>query len=135
MNNQLRKFVGVAILLSAAAASGQISNQVQVTVPFSFMAGGHLSPAGEYTAEINWSQGVLTLSSKQSKLFMLTTTTAYGNRQSYLRFQRYADTWFLQEVAFDGMAENVPIDKRQREAMIAEKSSGGGSLIADIAIH
>jgi hypothetical protein len=46
MEKQLRKFIGAAILITAAAASGQIFHQVQVTVPFSFMAGGKSSPAG-----------------------------------------------------------------------------------------
>jgi hypothetical protein len=136
MKMQIRKLVGVAILLTAAAASGQIAHQVQVTVPFSFMAGGKISPAGEYRVEYDYTRDLLTLSSDKFKTFMLTTTTVQpGETRSYLRFHRFGDQWFLQTVTFDGVAENVPFGKHQREMMIASKSAGGGPLIADISIH
>jgi hypothetical protein len=136
MKMQIRKLVGVAMLLTAAAASGQIAHQVQVTVPFSFMAGGKSSPAGEYRVEIDRTRDMLTLSSDNFKTFMLTTTTVQsGQTRSYLRFHRFGDQWFLQTVTFDGVAQNLPIGKREREMMIASKSSGGEPLIADIAIH
>jgi hypothetical protein len=79
---------------------------------------------------------MLTLSSDNFKTFMLTTTTVQsGQTRSYLRFHRFGDQWFLQTVTFDGVAQNLPIGKREREMMIASKSSGGEPLIADIAIH
>jgi hypothetical protein len=136
MKMHIRKLVGVAILLTAAAASGQIAHQVQVTVPFSFMAGGKNSPSGEYQVEIDRTRDLLTLSSGNFKAFMLTTTTVQsGETRSYLRFRRFGDEWFLQAVTFDGVAQNVPVGKHDREMMVASKSAGGGPLIADIAIH
>ena len=136
MKMQIRKLVGVAILLTAVAASGQIAHQVQVTVPFSFMAGGKISPAGEYRVGIDYTQDMLTLSSDKFKTFLLTTTTVQsGDTRSYLRFHRFGDQWFLEAVAFDGVAQNLLIGKRERQMMIASKPSGGGTLIADIAIH
>jgi hypothetical protein len=136
MKMQIRKLVGVAILLTAAAASGQVAHQVQVTVPFSFVAGGKISPAGQYRVEFDYTRDLLTLSSDNFKAFLLTTTTVQsGETRSYLRFHRFGDEWFLQTVTFDGVAENVPIGKHEREMTIASKASGGGPLIADIAIH
>jgi len=136
MEKQIRKLVGVAILLTAAAASGQIAHQVQVTVPFSFLAGGKVSPAGQYKVEFDSTRDLLTLSSDNFKTFLLTTTTVHsGETRSYLRFHRFGDEWFLQTVTFDGVAQNVPIGKHQREIMIASKSSSGPPLIADIAVH
>jgi len=136
MKMQIRKLVGVAILLTAAAASGQIAHQVQVTVPFSFIAGGEVSPPGKYRVEFDSTRDLLTLSSDNFKAFILTTTTVQpGQTRSYLRFHRFVDQWFLQAATFDGVAQNVPIGKRQREMMIANKSSGSGPLIADLAIH
>lgn len=136
MTKQIRKLLSVAMLLIAAAASGQIAHQVQVTVPFSFMAGGKVSPAGEYRVEIDYTRDLLTLSSDNFKTFMLATTTVEsGDTRSYLRFHRFGDQWFLQTVTFDGVARNLPVGKHEREMMIASKSSGGGPLIADIAIH
>jgi hypothetical protein len=136
MKMQIRKLVGVAILLSAAAASGQIAHQVQVTVPFSFVAGGKISPAGQYRVEFDYTRDLLTLSSNKFSSFILTTTTVQsGETRSYLRFHRFGDEWFLQTATFDGVAENVPLGKRGREMMVASKSAGGGPLIADIAIH
>ena len=134
MKIQIGKFVGVAILLIAAAASGQISQQVQATVPFSFMAGEKVSPAGNYRVEIDRSRGMLTLSSDKFKTFMLTTSSYQpGDNRNYLRFNRYGDRWFLQAVSFNGTAQIAPVSKREKE-MMASKPTGGG-LIADVAIH
>ena len=134
MKKQIGKFVGVAILLTAAAASGQISQKVRATVPFSFMAGDKVSPAGDYRVEIDRGRAILTLSSDKFTIFML-TTSSYQPRdnRNYLRFNRYGDKWFLQAVSFDGTAQITPMSKREKE-MIASKPTGGG-LIADIAIH
>ena len=136
MKMQIRKLAGVAILLTAVAASGQIAHQVQVTVPFSFMAGGKTSPAGEYRVGIDYTWDMLTLSSNKFKTFMLTTRTVQsGDTRSYLRFHRFGDQWFLEAVTLDGVAQNLIIGKRERQMMIASKSSGGGPLIAELAVH
>lgn len=136
MKKQLSKFVGAAILLTAAVAWGQVPHQMQVTVPFSFMAGGKDSPAGDYRVQVDRSQDLVTLSSDHFKTFTLTTSTFRpGSSRSYLRFQRYGEHWFLQTVTLEGVSQNLPVGKRQRDLMIAEKSSGAGPLIADIAIH
>ena len=138
MKKQLSRFVGAAIMLTAAAAWGQVSHQLQVTVPFSFMAGGTSSPAGDYKVEIDPSSHLIALSSAKFKAFMLTTTALEaGGSRSYLRFHRYGDEWFLQTVTFNGTAQNLPVSKRQREMMIAKKSSGEEPLmaVADIAVH
>ncbi|HEV2699328.1 MAG TPA: hypothetical protein VGU90_15140 [Terriglobales bacterium] len=135
MNNRFKTFVGVAILLTAVAACGQISQQVQATVPFSFMAGEKRSPAGDYRVEIDRNRGVIILSSDTSKILMLTTSTYQpGDNRSYLRFNRYGNQWFLQAVSFAGIAEIAPVSKHERELIMANKSSGG-RLIADIAVH
>ena len=136
MKMQIRKLVGVAILLTAVAASGQIARQVQVTVPFSFMAGGKISPPGEYKAGIDYAWDRLTLSSDKSKIFLLTTTTIQsGDTRSYLRFHRFGDQWFLETATFDGVAQNLLIGKHERQMMIASRSSGGGPLIAELAMR
>jgi hypothetical protein len=134
MKIQIGKFVGVAILLIAAVASGQISQQVRATVPFSFMAGDKVSPAGNYRVVIDRGRAILTLSSDRFTIFMLTTNTYQpGDNRNYLRFNRYGDQWFLQAVSFDGTAQITPMSKREKE-MIASEPKGGG-LIADIAMH
>jgi hypothetical protein len=134
MKKQIGKFVGVAILFTAAAASGQISQKVRATVPFSFMAGDKVSPAGNYRVEIDRGRAILTLSSDKFTIFMLTTSSYQpGDNRNYLRFNRYGDKWFLQAVSFNGTAQITPMSKREKE-MLASKSTGGG-LIADIAIH
>jgi len=79
MEKQLRKFIGLATLITAAVASGQIFQQVQVTVPFSFMAGEKSSPAGDYKVEVDRSRDLITLTSDNFKTFMLTTTFQPGN--------------------------------------------------------
>jgi hypothetical protein len=40
MTRKIRTFAGMAMVLTAIAASGQIAHEARVTVPFSFVAGG-----------------------------------------------------------------------------------------------
>lgn len=135
MKSNFRMFIGSAILLTAVAASGQISKQVRATVPFSFMAGEKRSPAGDYTVGFDRNQSYLTLSSDNFKIFILpTSTSAGGDNRSFLRFNRYGDQWFLQAVSFSGTAEIAPVGKHEQELIMANKPSGR-PIIADIAVH
>lgn len=137
MKHHVRRIAGVAILLSAVAASGQLLQQVQATVPFSFVVGGINSPAGDYRIEVNHERNLITLRSEGLKPIMLFTTEGpnSGDNRSFLRFHRYADHWFLQEVTTNGEAQDLHIGKVVKEFMAQERSTNSAPLIADIAVH
>ena len=137
MTRQIRNFAGLALLLTAIAASGQLSHQARVTVPFSFMAGGRSTPAGDYKVNVDLSQDLVTLSTDGSNPIMLITYSAWQSQDSrtYLRFHRYGEHWFLEQVAIDGVAEAIPIAKRVKEVFTASITGDGGPILADIAVH
>ena len=137
MTRQIRNFAGLALLLTAIAASGQLSHQARVTVPFSFMAGGRSTPAGAYKVNVDLSRDLVTLSTDGSNPIMLITYSAWQSQDSrtYLRFHRYGERWFLEQVAIDGVAEDIPIAKRVKEVFTASITGDGGPILADIAVH
>jgi hypothetical protein len=138
MKRHIRNLVGVAMLLTAIAASGQLSHQLRVNVPFSFMVGRVTSQAGDYTVEVDRSRGLVTLRSYKSTPTFLLTTESWrsGETRSYLRFRRYGERWFLQEVTIDGMAQIVPMGKREKHYIAASTPPDNAKpIIADIAVH
>lgn len=137
MTRSIRSFVGLAVLVTAVAANAQFAHQARVTVPFSFTAGGRISPPGDYRVEVDRSRDMVMLSSDNSKPIMFLTIAAWQQAEgrSYLRFHRYGEQWFLEQVAINGLAEDVPIAKRLKEAFTASNSVDGGPLSADIALH
>ncbi len=137
MTRKIRSFAGVAMLLTAIAASGQTFHQARVTVPFSFVAGRTSSPAGDYRVSVDIDRNLVTLISSSSKPIMFFTISASPSPdgRSYLRFHRYGERWFLEQVAVNGVAEEVPIAKRAREVFTASNTGDGGPLSADIALH
>ena len=137
MTRSIRSFVGLAVLVTAVAANAQFSHQARVSVPFSFTAGGIVSPAGDYRVDVDRSREMVTLSAENSKTIMFFTIAAWPHPdgRSYLRFHRYGERWFLEQVAINGVAEDVPIAKRVRQVFTASNTVDGGSLSADIALH
>jgi hypothetical protein len=137
MTRQFRNFAGLAMLLTAIAANAQISHQARVTVPFSFMAAGRSLPAGDYRVDMDMTRALVTLSAYNSESIMFLTVRAsqMENARSYLRFHRYGERWCLEQVAINGLAEEVPVGKRDKQVFIAAGKGNGGPLSADIAVH
>lgn len=137
MTRQIRNFVGLAVLLTAISANAQFYHQARVTVPFSFMAGGKSSPPGDYRVNVDRERDVVTLATDGSNPVVLLTysPSQMQDTKSYLRFRRYGEKWFLEQVAVDGLAQDVPIAKRAKEVFTASTAGNGGPLSADIAMH
>ena len=137
MTRQIRTFAGLAVMLTAIAASGQIAHQARVTVPFSFVAGATSSPAGDYKVLLDKDRNLVTLISDSSKPIMLLTISAWpsADGRSFLRFHQYGEHWFLERVAINGVAQEVPIAKRVKEVFIASTQGTGGPVSSDVAVH
>ena len=138
MKRHIRNLAGVAILLTAIAASGQLSHELRVNVPFSFMVGRVTSPAGNYRVEVDRSRGLVTLRPYKSKATLLLTTQSWrsGEARNYLRFRRYGERWFLREVTVEGVAQIVPVGKREKQFIAANTPPDNAKpIIADIAAH
>lgn len=137
MTRKIRSFAGLAMLLTAIAANGQISHKAQVTVPFSFVAGGTGSPAGDYKVLVDRERSLVTLISDSSKPIMFLTISAWpsSDGRTYLRFHQYGEHWFLERIAINGIAQEVPIDKRVKEVFTAANQGTGGPVSSDLAVH
>jgi hypothetical protein len=137
MTRQIRTFAGLALLLTAIAAGGQVAHQARVTVPFSFVAGGKSSPAGDYRVSIDKDRNLVSLLNDNSKPIMLLTISAWPSPdgRSYLRFHHYGEHWFLERVAINGAAQEVPIAKRVKEVFTASNQGTGGPVSSDVAVH
>lgn len=137
MTRHIQTFAGLALVISAISAGAQISHNLRVSVPFSFVAGATVSPAGDYRLEIDRSRDVVTLTSPDLKsIFLLTQKKSEpDDARTYLRFHRYGDEWFLEEVTTGGIGQKVLQGKTQRNMITAMRTSDDKPLIADIAIH
>ncbi len=137
MTRLIGSFAGLAVLLTAMSANAQISNELLVSVPFSFTVAGKSSPPGEYRVSINRETNIATLRTggSSSAMFLTYGTSQAQNTRSYLRFHRYGERWFLEQVTIGGLAQDVLIAKRSKEVFTASATRPGGPLSADIAIH
>jgi len=138
MKRHIRNLAGITMLLTAIAASGQLSHQSRVTVPFSFTAAGRSLPAGDYRVDMDLTRALVTLSAYNSKpiIFLTVGGGQPQNAQSYLRFHRYGEHWFLQEVAVDGLTQEVPVGKREKQFIAANiPPDNSKPIIADIVVH
>jgi hypothetical protein len=120
------------MLALAVSASAQTTPRIGVNVPFDFVAGGKVMPAGHYT--------VRRLSFEDEKLLLIRsddgrsnaivmTDAARGNQapnSAAITFRQYGDSYFLAAVSIPGAADvrEVPQTKSERKHAheVAERS-------------
>ena len=126
MTTRIRTLLGSILLLMAALASAQTVPRVTVTVPFSFVAGGHNLPAGDYTIELNLEKDTMILRPEDrsgNNLVMLARNSERVDNLagSYASFQRYGAHYFLAAVWSQGTGQTLTPGKLERE--LASKHS------------
>jgi hypothetical protein len=120
MTTRIGTLLGSILLLMAAMASAQTVQRVTVTVPFSFVAGSHNLPSGDYTIELNHEKGTMILRSEDRSgnnvlIFASNSERAANRGQSYAIFQRYGSHYFLAEVWRQGAGQTLIPGDLQRE--------------------
>jgi len=120
MTTQIRILLGSILLLTAAMASAQTAQRVTVTVPFSFVAGTHNLPAGNYTIELNREKDTMILRSEDSRsinpgVMLATNSEKAANSRSYAIFQHYGPNYFLAGVWRQGSGQTLTPGKLERE--------------------
>jgi hypothetical protein len=105
------------LLIAAGSAYGQ--SIAAVTVPFSFFAGSHNLPAGDYTIKLNHEKGTMTLHSNGRSgnitVVMLASTVPQTSGKSYALFNRYGSQYFLTQVWREGAGQTLTPGKLERE--------------------
>jgi hypothetical protein len=101
MKTQLMQ-TAIAALTLAAAGYAQSAQQLNVTVPFGFVAGSRTLPAGQYTVSqpVNSNAVVIRPVGSTPGAVMITNRVKSPGRQEMgkLIFHRYGDRYFLSEV-------------------------------------
>jgi hypothetical protein len=136
MKNYIRSLVslfGLVLLAAAVSAHAQITETIQVKVPFPFVAAGKAWPAAEYKIKITQPTGLLTLSAANvGPAIVMSNTNEHPGMEggkTYLKFERYGDSWVLEEVAYDGTEQVLHRSKiEQRLAQL--QTSGEQTLMA-----
>ena len=126
MTTRIGTRLGSILLLMATMASAQTVQRVTVTVPFSFVAGSHNLPAGDYTIELNHEKDTMILRSEDRSGNNVVVLAGNSERaanpgQSYAIFQRYGSRYFLAEVWRQGAGQTLTPGKLERE--LASKHS------------
>ena len=104
MSTKIVVTLTASILLLAAVplrARNSVSNIMQVTVPFDFLAGDKALSGGTYTVEVSAKQGMIVLRGHgQDPVLVLTNAieTRTPAKHSRLVFHRYGTSFFLAEV-------------------------------------
>ena len=128
MTTRIGTLLGSILLLMAAMASAQVVQRVTVTVPFSFAAGSHNLPAGDYTIELNYDKATMILrsedrSGKNAVMLASNSEWAPNPDKTYAIFQRYGAHYFLASVWRQGVGQTLTPGELERE--LARKSSTG----------
>jgi len=126
MTTRIRILLGSILLLMAAMASAQTVQRVTVTVPFSFAAGSHNLPAGDYTIELNRENYRMIIRSEDrsgNNAVMLASNSGWAPNQdkSYAVFRRYGTHHFLAAVWSQGSGQTLIPGKLEKE--LASKHS------------
>jgi hypothetical protein len=90
----------LAIASLTASAHAYAQSPVRANIPFEFIVGQKVLPAGQYTIS-NVSDRVIELCNreKQTRMFVSMTATGYVSQQPrVLVFREYGDQYFLHEV-------------------------------------
>ena len=120
------------VLAAVMAFTGMASTRVAqaqeplvVNIPFDFVAGNQLLPAGEYSVKVSGTQHTLILIDRKYSLtspFLNTNAVAASGIQteSKLVFNRYGHRYFLSQIWRAGDSQGRQLQKSAREKEIAQ---------------
>ena len=107
----MKKFINVAglLLLSTSAASAQLLEQAQITVPFAFVAAGKVLPAGDYKVQVNPDHNVFVISShdRLSAMALVPGSERSAQPGTRVRFRHQDEKWILNGVTISGVVHEV----------------------------
>ncbi|HTQ59603.1 MAG TPA: hypothetical protein VMI32_05240 [Candidatus Solibacter sp.] len=139
-----RMMVMAAVMTLTVMASARVARAQQsmvVNIPFDFVAGNQVLPAGDYAVERVGHQNTLVLVNRAYSLSspFLNTNAIAANKiqtESRLIFNRYGDRYFLSQIwtAGDSRGRELPKSAREKEiALVAEMEAQGQiTLVAEL---
>jgi hypothetical protein len=125
--------VAMGLLLAVSGAYAQSIN-VGSKVPFDFVVGKQVLPAGEYSLQsVEPTPGVLTIRNTEARAFGLTMTHPCEKlnpaKKTVLVFHRLGDQYFLSEVWVEGNTRGITIPQSPLEIQMAKNHETRGEVI------
>jgi hypothetical protein len=118
MKKHIVGVLGFALLLAVASVHAQITQTTRVQVPFPFVVAGQNMPAADYSIEITKDTGLMILRSPGRSVAALSIRSVHPGKESYesyLKFERYGNSWVLEEVNHDGIDQVLRRSKIEQQ--------------------
>ena len=136
LNSALRTVaIAFAATLSVAVTQAQSGRPIYVDIPFAYTVAGKTLPAGSYAVYAEPGRGYLVLRNQHdSKAVMMVAVNAAISKerkqQSSLTFNRYDDTYFLNQVWAGNGDSGVQLLPSKAEKEFIARSPNGVILAA-----
>jgi hypothetical protein len=138
MNTLRSAIFTLGLLLVVSAAHAQTTN-VLARIPFDFMVGKQMLPAGEYTLKsLDQISNALVIRGEQGATQITLTHAAAKSEpaeKTVLIFHRVGDEYFLAEVWVEGNSSGRALPKSPVETQMAMNHKDGESVIVAALIN
>jgi hypothetical protein len=124
-------FLGLGLLLAVSAAQAQDA-RLKANIPFDFVVGDRVMPAGEYIVGPAGSQGQgITISSGNRTDMTLTFACASSgpSKSTKLVFHALAGRYFLSQVWVEGYAQGRQLRESKAEIELAKNGTTSKELV------
>jgi len=126
-------FLGLGLLLAISVADAQESS-VKANIPFEFVAGNQVLPAGEYLVTPEGSAGqVLLIRSSENKVAKLATafncSTARPSDSTKLVFHTVGGRYYLYQIWRQGYDQGRQLPKSKIELQLAKTGDTSGEFV------
>jgi len=126
----------LALTIGAGKAKAQITDSLEVSIPFQFHAGNTKLPAGEYRIHVldDSDLRVMEISSADgstSALFQVEQTEAGSTpAKSELIFNKYGNRYFLAKLFEEGTASGSQVPESRYEKAVSQEGVGAQEHVA-----
>jgi hypothetical protein len=124
-------FLGLGLLLAVSAAQAQEA-RVKANIPFDFVVGDRVMPAGEYIVAPAGSLGqAISISSSGSSDLALTSACASSGpaKSTKLVFHALAGRYFLSQVWVEGYSQGRQLRTSKSEVQLAKNSDAAKEFV------
>ena len=126
-------FLGLGLLLAVSAAQAQ-EPRVKANIPFDFVVGDRVMPAGEYQVDkIDESGHAIAILSEDRKANALVVTSACAtsgpSKSSKLVFHAISGRYFLSQVWTEGYSQGRQLRESKAEIELAKNGAASKDLV------
>ena len=124
-------FLGLGLLLAVSAAQAQEA-RVKANIPFDFVVGDRVMPAGEYTVGPTGSLGqAIAIRSSDSTSLALTSacSSSEPSKNTKLVFHALAGRYFLSQIWVQGYSQGRELRKSKSEVQLAKNRAAAEDIV------